>query len=86
MAKKTKYKHLTLIIKFQIFALKGSEISIAEIAKQVEKDRSTIYREIKRNKGIDGYYFQEEQSKADKRNKQKKCKVKKLNVRSYQNC
>ena len=49
------YSHLTLDERYQISALMQNNISIAEIARTLHRDGSTIYREIKRNRGLRGY-------------------------------
>ena len=43
------YTHLTQAERYQIYALKLHGISIARIADTVQRSRSTIYRELKRN-------------------------------------
>lgn len=43
------YTHLTQAERYQIYALKLHGISIARIATTVQRSRSTIYRELKRN-------------------------------------
>ena len=49
------YRHLTYEERCQIEALKKSGISIGLIAEQLGRDRTTIYREIRRNSGKRGY-------------------------------
>ena len=51
----SQYSHLTLDERYQISALMQNNISIAEIARTLHRDRSTIYREMKRNRGLRGY-------------------------------
>ena len=51
------YSHVTRDIRCQIYALKSIGMSLQNIAKQVDKDVSTISREITRNKGMRGYRF-----------------------------
>ncbi|UXN67510.1 IS30 family transposase (plasmid) [Phyllobacterium sp. A18/5-2] len=43
------YSHLTLADRRRLYQLKERKVSIGEIARQLGRDRSTIYREIKRN-------------------------------------
>ena len=49
------YKHLTQEERYQIHALKRQNISLARIAAELQRDRSTISRELKRNAGPSGY-------------------------------
>lgn len=51
------YHHLTYDARCQIFALKQSGASLSQIARQLEVDKSTVSREIKRNVGQKGYRF-----------------------------
>lgn len=55
--------HLTLADRRRLYQLKERKVPIGEIARQLGRDRSTIYREIKRNTfrdrefpDYDGYY------------------------------
>ena len=43
------YTHLTQDERYQIHALKRQNISLARIGAQLQRDRSTIARELKRN-------------------------------------
>lgn len=50
------YSHLTKEARYQISALiKSKKVTISEIARQLNCHRSTIYRELKRNRGQKGY-------------------------------
>ena len=49
------YTHLTQQERYQIHALKRQNISVACIAAELQRDRSTISRELKRNAGAAGY-------------------------------
>lgn len=49
------YKHLTQEERYQIHALKRQNISLARIAAELQRDRSTISRELKRNATPSGY-------------------------------
>ena len=49
------YKHLTQEERYQIHALKRQNISLARISAELQRDRSTISRELKRNVGPSGY-------------------------------
>lgn len=56
---KPDYKHLTIEDRRQIYRLRSQNVSVTEIATQLGRHRSTIYREIQRNtflKDEDGYY------------------------------
>lgn len=49
------YKHLTREERYQIHALRRQKISLALIAVELNRSRSTITRELKRNAGTKGY-------------------------------
>ena len=49
------YTHLTQAERYQIHALRRQNISLACIAAELQRDRSTISRELKRNAGPSGY-------------------------------
>jgi IS30 family transposase len=49
------YEQLTREERYQIHALLQAGHEKAEIALQLGRDRSTIYREVKRNRGRRGY-------------------------------
>ncbi len=49
------YKHLTQDERYQIHALMRQNISVARIAAELQRDRSTISRELKRNATPNGY-------------------------------
>ena len=55
------YRHLTYEGRYQIEALKKSGLSIGLIAEQLGRDRTTIYREIRRNSGKRGYRHKQAQ-------------------------
>ena len=61
------YTHLSITDRrrFSIFLKMG--LSISEIAKRLPKDRSTLYRELKRNSCEDAYSAHEAQLKAEER-------------------
>ena len=61
------YRHLTYEERCQIEALKKSGLSIGLIAKQMGRDRTTIYREIRRNSGKRGYRHKQAQEKTETR-------------------
>ncbi len=50
-----KYHRLTQEERYQIYALLKEGLSMSAIAKNIGKDKSTISRELKRNKGQRGY-------------------------------
>ena len=49
------YTQLTQEQRYQIYILKKAEYSQAEIAELLERDKSTISRELRRNRGLKGY-------------------------------
>lgn len=61
------YHHLTRDQRCQLATLKNSEKSVDGIAMQLNVDRSTIYRELARNRGEAGYEYQQAHEKAVKR-------------------
>jgi len=65
-----RYHHLTYEQRCQIYALKKRGDSFSTIAEQLKVHRSTIYRELKRNRGRRSYRFKQAQKKAlDRRSK-----------------
>ena len=66
-SKKTAYKRLTLRERTRIHDLLHDGKSVAEIARTLGRSRSTIFRELKRNKSQKGYRFKKAQEKADAR-------------------
>lgn len=61
------YHHLNRDKRCQLYTLMKRGDSIALIAKELQVDRSTIHREIKRNCGKRGYRYKQAQEKALKR-------------------
>lgn len=61
------YHHLTRDQRCQLHTLKNSGESTANIAVQLGVHRSALYRELQRNKGKQGYVYQEAQKKACER-------------------
>lgn len=61
------YHHVTREIRSQIYALKATGTSLNKIASIVERDVSTISREIKRNTGSRGYRYKQADEKAVER-------------------
>ena len=51
----SKYIHLTQVERHQFSALLRSGKSISSISKQLGRAKSTLYRELNRNKGFRGY-------------------------------
>lgn len=66
------YKHLTQEERYQIHALKRQNISLARIGAELQRDRSTISRELKRNAGPSGYKPAAAQAKARSRQCQRR--------------
>lgn len=62
-------KPITLEERYYIQKEKGNGIRIPTIAKQLNRNKTTIYRELKRNTGADGYDYREAQKLADTRRK-----------------
>ncbi len=63
------YHHLTRDQRCQLHALKGSGESTENIAVTLGVHRSTLYRELRRNKGRKGYRYQQAHEKASERKK-----------------
>lgn len=66
------YKHLTQEERYQIHALKRQNISLARIAAELNRSRSTITRELKRNAGPKGYRPAKAHSKARTRQRERR--------------
>ena len=49
------YTQLTQEERYQIYILKQAEYNQAQIAEMLERDKSTISRELRRNRGLRGY-------------------------------
>lgn len=58
------YTHLTQYERYQISALLQSGKSLSSIANQLGRNKSTLYRELKRNSGLRGYRPQQAHKKA----------------------
>lgn len=63
------YYQLTENERYQIYALKAVGLSQQEIAKQLNRNPSTISRELKRNIGLRGYRPKQAQESSDDRRK-----------------
>lgn len=72
------YQHLAYEERCQIYILNKSGKSQSEIARLLEVSRSTICRELARNRGKKGYRFKQAQEKADERRKRASRRPKKL--------
>ena len=57
------YHHLTYEQRCQLYALKKRSDSISVIAEEIGVHRSTIYRELERNRGERGYRYKQAQEK-----------------------
>lgn len=70
------YQQLTYEERILLYMYCKEEFSIAKIALKLKRDKTTIYREIKRNSGERGYRFLQAHKKSEdrKRNSYKKCK------------
>jgi IS30 family transposase len=62
-----KQSHLTAEERYTISALHRNKIGNNEIARQLGRDKGTISRELKRNKGLRGYRPKQAQAKATER-------------------
>jgi len=65
------YAHLTLFQRYQISFLKNMGFSQTEIAKELQVNKSTVSRELKRNTGGKGYLPRQAHRKALSRRKDK---------------
>lgn len=63
------YHHLTRDLRCQLYALSDNGKSIGEIGVTLGMHRSTLYRELNRNKGPNGYRYEEAQRRAFERKK-----------------
>ena len=66
-----KYHRLTQEQRYQIYALHKEKHTLEVIAKNIGKDKSTISRELNRNKGLKGYRPKQAHNKAQEREFQK---------------
>jgi len=65
------YTQLTQVERYQIYALNKAEHNQTEIAMILGRDKSTISRELRRNKGLRGYRPQQAQCFTEKRRQAK---------------
>ena len=63
------YNHLTRDQRCQLYTLNRSGKPVGKIAEALEVHRSTLYRELRRNKGQKGYRYQQAHAKAIERKK-----------------
>ena len=82
--KETAYQRLTLRDRMRIYDLQHDGKSAAEIARTLGRSRSTITRELDRNKSQKGYRFKKAQHKADVRVSAKAAKRRKLTREMWQ--
>lgn len=66
-----KYHQITQEERYQIYALKKEGLSQTAIAKNLSRDKGTISRELKRNKGLKGYRPKQAERMAKDREKRK---------------
>jgi IS30 family transposase len=66
-----KYARVSYAVRCQIFALKKTQTPISTIAKLLGYHKSTVYRELKRNRGCRQYFPERAQRFADLRAKQR---------------
>jgi IS30 family transposase len=67
------YKQLTLERRYEIYGLLHTNLSKSEISRRVGIHKSTLYRELKRNRGFRGYRPRQAGQKAARR-RQQACK------------
>ena len=61
------FNHLTQEQRYPIYIMHKKKISLGEIAKDMGRNKSTISRELRRNKGKCGYRHSQAQIKAQRR-------------------
>ena len=76
-----KYHQITQEERYQIYALKKEGLSQTAIAKNLSRDKGTISRELRRNKGLKGYRPKQAEEMAKDREKRKP-KSKRLNEKN----
>lgn len=69
------YNQLTQEQRYYIYKQKD-KLSLTQIGKDIGKHRTTVKRELERNKGLKGYRYQQAQSKANERHNTKRKAVK----------
>ncbi len=62
-----RYTHLTHEERYYIYTAMQSGKSVLKIAQEIGRSKSTIYRELHRNKGKKGYRHKQAHAKACKR-------------------
>lgn len=67
-----KYTHLSMSDRRRFCTLLEMGVSMMDIAKRLSKHRSTLYRELNRNREPEGYYPKSAQLKTDQRVQQKR--------------
>lgn len=73
------YQHVTRDQRSQIYAYKSMGLSLRDIAKNIEKNVSTVSREIARNTGLRGYRISQADSRSKERRSNASRTPKKLN-------
>ena len=63
----TTFNHLTQEERYHIYIMHKKNISLGEIAEDMGRHKSTISRELRRNKGNCGYRYQQAHIKAQRR-------------------
>jgi IS30 family transposase len=58
------FNHLTQEERYHIYIMHKKNISLGEIAKDMGRHKSTISRELRRNKGNRGYRYQHQSPEA----------------------
>ncbi|HCU04997.1 MAG TPA: hypothetical protein DIC51_01560 [Coxiellaceae bacterium] len=68
-----KYKQLSMSERRRLSVFLEMGISIGEISKRLDRNKATVYREIRRNKGTEVYCAGAAQRKADGRRERSHC-------------
>ena len=65
------YKHLSQVERYQIYALMKARHDQTQIAKLLDRQKSTISRELSRNRGLKGYRPKQACATATKRSEKR---------------
>ena len=72
------YHHLTRDQRCQLYTLKATRESVDKIAIIIGVHRSTLYRELSRNRGKKGYRYQQAHEKASERSQKSSINKRKM--------
>jgi IS30 family transposase len=73
---------LTLELRYQIYALHKAGFTQSAIANEISVDKSTISREMRRNRGLRGYRPQQAQAMAEQR-RQRAANAKRISQQTW---